>query len=57
MANKQNDQISAPSSSGGLMRFNEEYPSKLQVKPEWVVIAIAVVVISIAILKLTFKIV
>ena len=49
------DQISTPSGMGGLMRFNEEYPSKFQISPEMVVILIAIVVIGITIIKVAFK--
>ena len=46
------DGISTPSGMGGLMHFNEEYPSKLQIKPEHVIILIAVVIIGMTVLKL-----
>jgi len=49
------DNISTPSGMGGLMRFNEEYPSKFRISPEMVVVLIAVVVIGITIIKLAFR--
>jgi preprotein translocase subunit Sec61beta len=52
MSNKQKDQITTPSGSGGLVNFREEYPSKLRITPEWVFIIIAIVVIGITALKL-----
>lgn len=47
--------ISTPSGMGGLMRFNEEYPSKFQISPELVIVLIAIVVIGITIIKVAFK--
>lgn len=44
--------MSMPSGMGGLMRFNEEYPSKLRISPEQVVIFIVLVVVGMTILKL-----
>jgi preprotein translocase subunit Sec61beta len=49
------DNISTPSGMGGLMRFNEEYPSKLRISPEMVVVMIAIVIIGITIIKIAFK--
>jgi preprotein translocase subunit Sec61beta len=46
--------ISTPSGMGGLMRFNEEYPSKIQITPEQVLIFVAVVIVGITIIKLMF---
>ena len=43
--------LSTPSGMGGLIRFNEEYPSKLTFSPEQVMIAIAVIIIGLTILK------
>jgi preprotein translocase subunit Sec61beta len=43
--------ISTPSGMGGLMRFNEEYPSKFQFSPEMVVVLIAIVIIGMTIVK------
>jgi len=46
--------ISTPSGMGGLMRYNEEYPSKIQIKPEIVVGLIVVVIIAMTIIKIVF---
>ena len=46
--------MSMPSGMGGLMRFNEEYPSKLRVSPEQVVVFIVIVIIAMTALKLAF---
>jgi preprotein translocase subunit Sec61beta len=48
------DNLSTPSGMGGLMRFNEEYPSKFQFPPEAVVILIAAVVVIMTIIKISF---
>lgn len=44
--------ISTPSGMGGLMRFNEEYPSRLKISPQQVIILIVGVVIVMTALKL-----
>jgi len=44
--------ISTPSGMGGLMRFDEEYPSKFQISPEQVVIIAAVVIIAMVLIKI-----
>jgi preprotein translocase subunit Sec61beta len=44
--------ITTPSSMGGLQRFNEEYPSKVQISPETVTIIIGIVILGIAAIKL-----
>ncbi len=48
------DNIFMPSGSGGLMRYNDEYKSKLMLTPNHVVILIVVVAIGMAALKLLF---
>ena len=50
------ENIKTPSGMGGLMRFNEEYPSKLQITPEMVTIIIAAVIVCMALLKIFIKI-
>jgi len=55
MSNNKNTQITTPSGSGGLVNFRDEYPSKLQITPEWVMIAIVIVIIGVAALKLLLK--
>lgn len=44
--------ISTPSGMGGLMRFNEEYPSRLQISPEQVMILTAVVIVAMVLIKI-----
>ncbi|MBI2667655.1 preprotein translocase subunit Sec61beta [Candidatus Woesearchaeota archaeon] len=39
------ERIQMPSSGGGLVRYFDDYKSKLQFKPEWVVVFIIVVII------------
>lgn len=46
------DSISTPSGMGGLMRFNEEYPSKLKISPEQVVILIVAIIVIVTAIKL-----
>jgi preprotein translocase subunit Sec61beta len=48
------DNIFMPSSGGGLMRYNEEYRSKLMLKPTHVVLFIILILGFIATLKLFF---
>jgi len=44
--------ISTPSGMGGLMRFDEEYPSKFQISPEQVIILTATVIIAMILIKI-----
>ena len=44
-----------PSGSGGLVRYSDEYKSKVQLKPVHVIIIITVVVIAEIILKFAGK--
>ena len=46
------DGITTPSGMGGLIRFNEEYVSKIQVSPEQVVILIAAEIVAMTIIKI-----
>ena len=39
------DKISMPSSGGGLMRYYDEYKSKIQISPTAVVIACVIIII------------
>ena len=48
--------ISMPSSSGGLMRYNEEYKSSIKLKPTHVVLFIIAIVAFVTILKIFFPI-
>jgi len=38
------EQLSVPASSGGLVRYFDEYKSKIQIKPEIVVLIIILVI-------------
>lgn len=53
MSSKQNETISTPG-SGGLIHYNEEYKSKFQIKPEWVMIGIVAVVVGMFVVKIIF---
>ncbi len=46
--------ISTPSGMGGLMRYNEEYKSKLTLSPQSVVVLIIAVIIGMTIIKILF---
>jgi len=48
--------INLPSGSGGLMRFNEEYESKLKLKPTHVIIYIILVILLVVGLNIFFPI-
>jgi len=39
------EKIQMPSSGGGLVRYFDDYKSKFQFKPEWIIVFIVVVVI------------
>lgn len=45
------NKIHMPSSGGGLIRYYDEYKSKIEIKPEYVIGAIVVVIILGFILK------
>jgi len=51
-----NQGINLPSSYGGLMRYNEEYKSKIMLKPEHVVLFIILIIDFVFILKIFFPI-
>ncbi len=38
------NQIALPAAGGGLMRYSDEFKSKMQIKPMYVVIAIVIVI-------------
>ena len=38
-------QLRVPSAGGGLVRYFDEYKSKIQIKPEYVIVAIILVII------------
>jgi len=50
------DKINMPAGFGGLMRYGEEYKSKLMLKPEYVVIFIILVILFVTVLKIFFPI-
>jgi preprotein translocase subunit Sec61beta len=51
-----NSGISLPSSGGGLMRYNEEYDSKLKLKPGYIIVFIVLVVVFVTALKVFFPV-
>ncbi|MEK6891514.1 MAG: preprotein translocase subunit Sec61beta [Nanoarchaeota archaeon] len=51
-----NESISMPGVFGGLMRYNEEYNSKIRMKPEYVIGIIVIVAIGVILLKALFPI-
>ena len=48
--------VSMPGGFGGLMRYNEEYDSKLKIKPAWVIGFIILLIILIIVLNIFFPI-
>lgn len=48
--------ISMPSTGGGLMRYNEEYKSKLMLKPTHIIVFIVFIIVFVSILKIFFPI-
>ena len=52
-----NQGISMPSGYGGLMRYNEEYPSRFMLKPSHVILFIILIIASIAVMKIFWPIV
>ena len=50
------DNVFMPSSGGGLMRYNEEYDSRLVIKPAYVVLFIILILGLATVLKLFFPI-
>ena len=52
-----NTSLSMPSGMGGLMRYNEEYKSKFQLKPSHVIIFVVAILAFIAVLKIFYPIV
>lgn len=45
-----------PSSFGGLMRYNEEYKSKLMLKPSHVILFVMLIILFVFALKIWFVI-
>ena len=50
------DKINIPAGFGGLVRYSEEYESKLKFKPEHVIVFVILVIIFVTALKIFFKI-
>jgi preprotein translocase subunit Sec61beta len=50
-----NDKIQMPSSGAGITRYFDDYKSKIEFKPEHVVVLIILIIIVIIILHLTAK--
>lgn len=46
------DKINVPSGIGGLVRYSEEYTSKIKLKPEHVIVFIIIVIVFVTILKI-----
>jgi len=49
------DKINLPSGTGGLLRYDEEYPSKFMLKPLHVVAYVVIIIVVWVILKVTIK--
>jgi len=49
-----NNMINMPTSGGGLMRYNEEYKSKLMIKPAQVILFVILIIAFVIFLKLFF---
>jgi preprotein translocase subunit Sec61beta len=49
--------ISTPSGFGGLMRYNEEYPSKLKLRPGHVIAFIISIIVFVIVLNIFFPVV
>jgi len=50
-----NDKIQMPSSGAGITRYFDDYKSKIEFKPEHVVILAVLIIVVIIILHLTIK--
>lgn len=46
--------INIPAGFGGLMRYNEEYDSKIKLKPSYVIAFVILIVLFVIILKVFF---
>ena len=49
--------IGTPSSSGGLMRYNEEYKSGFKIKPSQIIIFVVCILVFVGVLKIFFPII
>ncbi len=50
------DKINVPAGFGGIVRYNEEYKSKIRLEPKHVIIFIILVVVFVVGLKILFPI-
>ena len=50
------NKINIPSGFGGIVRYNEEYESKLKLKPEHIILMIILVIVFVIALKIFWKI-
>ncbi|MFH1500881.1 MAG: preprotein translocase subunit Sec61beta [archaeon] len=50
------NKISMPAGFGGLMRYDEEYESRFKLKPEHVIVFIAIVIVFVILLNVFFPI-
>jgi len=48
--------FSMPTSSGGLMRYNEEYQSRFMIKPSHIILFLILIVAFVSILRIFFPI-
>ena len=48
------EQVNMPAGFGGLMRYKEEYPSKLLIKPVHVVALIVLIIVFSIVLRIIF---
>lgn len=49
------EKLSIPSSGGGLVRYFDEYKSKIQIKPEFIILLIILVIAFEVLLRLFIK--
>lgn len=49
--------VNVPAGFGGLMRFNEEYHSKIQLKPAHVIVFVIMIIVFVLFLRVFFPIV
>lgn len=51
-----NNMITMPSGMGGLMRYNEEYKSKVIITPTYVVLLMILIAVFVIVLKVFFPV-
>jgi len=47
--------VNVPAGFGGLLRYNEEYDSKIKLKPSHVIAFVILIVIFVLVMKIFFK--